>query len=52
MIAEGGCIIHDREFATEINKGIDISKLTRGTYFVHLTDKNTKSISTRKFIKQ
>jgi len=36
----------------EINKGIDVSSLAKGIYFVQLMDKKTKSISTQKFVKE
>ena len=36
----------------EIQKGIEIAHLTNGTYFVQLTDKKTKTVTTRKFVKQ
>jgi bilirubin oxidase len=36
----------------EIQKGIDISTLPKGTYILQLMDKETKSISTQKFIKE
>jgi bilirubin oxidase len=36
----------------EIQKGIDISSLAKGIYFVQLMDRNTKSITTKKFIKE
>ncbi|MFM8569101.1 MAG: multicopper oxidase domain-containing protein [Candidatus Kapaibacterium sp.] len=36
----------------DIAAGIDISRLAAGTYFVRLTDKRTKSVTTRSFIKQ
>jgi blue copper oxidase len=36
----------------EITKGIDISMLAKGIYFIQLMDKKTKSITTQKFIKQ
>lgn len=36
----------------EIQKGIDISSLPKGTYLLQLMDKETKSISTQKFIKE
>lgn len=36
----------------EIQKGIDISSLAKGTYILQLMDKETKSISTQKFIKE
>ena len=35
----------------EINKGIDVSSLAKGVYFVQLMDKKTKSITTQKFVK-
>lgn len=35
----------------EMAKGIDISGLSSGTYFVQLMDKKTKSVSVQKFIK-
>ena len=35
----------------EIQKGIDISLLAKGTYLLQLMDKETKSISVQKFIK-
>jgi hypothetical protein len=36
----------------EIDKPIDISNLSKGTYFIQVMDKNTKSISVEKFIKE
>ncbi len=36
----------------EIQKGIDISNLTAGAYFIQIIDKKTKSISTQQFIKK
>ena len=36
----------------EMNKGIDVSGLASGVYFVQLMDKQTKSISTVRFMKQ
>lgn len=36
----------------EIQKGIDISSLAKGTYILQLMDKETKSITTQKFIKE
>lgn len=36
----------------EIQKGINISFLAKGIYFVQLMDKKTKSITTQKFVKQ
>jgi bilirubin oxidase len=36
----------------EIQKGIDISLLAKGTYLLQLMDKETKSISVQKFIKE
>ena len=36
----------------EIDQPIDISNLASGTYFIQVMDKNTKSVSTQKFIKQ
>lgn len=36
----------------QLQNGIDISGLAPGTYFVQLTDSETKTVSTRKFIKQ
>ena len=36
----------------EIQKGIDISLLAKGTYLLQLMDKETKSISIQKFIKE
>ena len=36
----------------EIQKGINISSLAKGIYFVQLMDKKTKSITTQKFVKQ
>ncbi|MBA2613843.1 MAG: multicopper oxidase domain-containing protein [Bacteroidetes bacterium] len=36
----------------EIAKGIDVSALSRGVYFVQLMDKKTKTITTQKFVKQ
>lgn len=36
----------------DLGEGIDVSRLAAGTYFVRLTDKRTKSVSTRSFIKQ
>ena len=35
----------------EIQKGINISSLAKGIYFIQLMDKKTKSITTQKFIK-
>lgn len=35
----------------EMQKGINISSLAKGIYFVNLMDKKTKSISTQKFMK-
>jgi bilirubin oxidase len=35
----------------DLGKGINISSLAKGVYFVQLTDKKTKSISTQKFVK-
>jgi blue copper oxidase len=35
----------------EINKGIDVSKLSKGTYFVQVLDKKTKATSSQKFVK-
>ena len=35
----------------EIQKGIDISSLSKGVYFLQLMDKKTKSLTTQKFIK-
>jgi blue copper oxidase len=35
----------------ELEKGIDISSFSSGIYFMHLTDDKTKSLTTRKFIK-
>jgi hypothetical protein len=36
----------------DMAKGIDISGLSSGTYFVQLMDKKTKSVSVQKFIKE
>ena len=36
----------------EIQKGINISSLAKGIYFVQLMDKKTKSVSVQKFVKQ
>lgn len=36
----------------EIQKGVDISLLAKGTYLLQLMDKETKSISVQKFIKE
>ena len=36
----------------EIQKGINISSLSKGIYFVQLMDKKTKSITSQKFVKQ
>ena len=36
----------------EIDQPIDISNLATGTYFLQVMDKNTKSVSTQKFIKE
>lgn len=36
----------------ELSEGIDISSLAQGTYFVHVTDKATKAVTTGKFVKQ
>ena len=36
----------------EIDQPIDISNLASGTYFIQVMDKNTKSVSTQKFIKE
>ncbi len=36
----------------EIQKGIDVSSLAKGTYVLQLMDKETKSISVQKFIKE
>lgn len=36
----------------EIDQPIDISNLSKGTYFIQVMDKNTKSISVEKFIKE
>jgi blue copper oxidase len=36
----------------EIQKGIDISNLTAGAYFIQIIDKKTKSISTQQFVKK
>jgi blue copper oxidase len=36
----------------EIQKGIDIASLAKGTYLLQLMDKETKSISVQKFIKE
>jgi hypothetical protein len=36
----------------ELANGIDVSALARGTYYVRLTDKKTKSHSVRVFQKQ
>jgi hypothetical protein len=36
----------------EMQKGIDISLLAKGTYLLQLMDKETKSISIHKFIKE
>lgn len=36
----------------EIQKGIDISNLAAGAYFIQLIDKKTKSISTQQFVKK
>jgi hypothetical protein len=36
----------------EMQKGIDISLLAKGTYLLQLMDKETKSISIQKFIKE
>ena len=35
----------------EIDKGIDISALANGVYFIQLMDKKTKSVTSQKFIK-
>ncbi len=35
----------------DINKGIDISMLASGSYFVQLMDRKTKSVTTQKFVK-
>jgi bilirubin oxidase len=34
-----------------LQQGIDISTLAAGTYFLHLTDEATKTVSTQKFVK-
>lgn len=36
----------------ELQNGLDISNLTPGTYLVELTDMKTKTVLTRKFVKQ
>jgi hypothetical protein len=36
----------------ELQKGIDISRLAAGTYFVRLMDMKTKSISVQRFVKE
>ena len=36
----------------EIQKGIDISHLANGIYFIQLMDKKTKTVTTQKFVKQ
>jgi blue copper oxidase len=36
----------------QLQNGIDVSSLAAGTYFVQLMDNETKTITTRKFIKQ
>ncbi len=35
----------------EMQKGIDITSLSKGIYFIHVTDQKTKTISTQKFVK-
>ena len=35
-----------------LNNGIDISSLNTGNYFIQIIDKKTKSINTKKFVKQ
>ena len=41
-----------RAIAALKQKGIDISLLAKGTYLLQLMDKETKSISVQKFIKE
>ncbi|MEI6312856.1 MAG: multicopper oxidase domain-containing protein [Bacteroidota bacterium] len=36
----------------DLADGIDISSLSAGTYFITITDTNTKSVTTKKFIKK
>lgn len=36
----------------ELNSGIDISNLSGGMYLLHMTDKETKTVTTKRFIKE